>query len=126
LATIARWDLPIKIILLNNRGHGMCRQTQRQWLGGSYPGTSVDGGLGFPNWRSVFPSFGTALSPIHCAADLDELFHARMFGAYVVDIHPDAQLIPQAKYGQPLEDADPLLPWEELCEQMLISPLPRS
>jgi acetolactate synthase-1/2/3 large subunit len=36
LATIARWNLNIKIILLSNQGHAMCRQTQRQWLGGKY------------------------------------------------------------------------------------------
>jgi acetolactate synthase-1/2/3 large subunit len=107
LATIARWNLPIKIILLNNQGHAMCRQTQRQWLGGTYPGTSVEGGLGFPkDWAACFKSFG-----------VDD-FH-------IYDIHPDAQLVPQAKYGQPLEDADPPLPWAELKQQMIIEPLER-
>lgn len=106
LATIARHDLPIKIILLDNQGHAMCRQTQRQWLGATYPSTSVEGGLGFPDWYETFRAFGIEDFQIH-------------------SIHPDAQLVPQARYGQPIEDADPLLPWEEFKSQMIIPPLER-
>ena len=98
----------------------MCRQTQRQWLGGSYPATSVEGGLGFPHWWRCAGSFGVPISET-----LEELFSDDLPSFLEVDINPDAQLIPQAKYGQPLEDADPLLPWEELKEQMIIEPLPR-
>jgi acetolactate synthase-1/2/3 large subunit len=121
LATISRWNLPIKIILLNNGGHAMCRQTQRQWLGAKYPATSVEGGLGFPkDWRTLFASFGIA--PLFT---MEGVFNWPVGSALIVDIDPDAQLIPQAKYGQPLEDADPPLPWAELKEQMIIEPLER-
>ena len=121
LATIARWNLPIKIILLNNGGHAMCRQTQRQWLGAKYPATSVEGGLGFPNFRDTAQAFG-----IRDWMSLDYLFSGENGpGLMEIEIHPDAQLVPQAKYGQPLEDADPPLPWAELKEQMIIEPLER-
>jgi acetolactate synthase-1/2/3 large subunit len=120
LATIKRWNLPIKIVLLNNDGHGMCRQTQRQWLGGRYHATSIQGGLGFPNWDDCFKSFGI----VECF-DLVDLFREQRPSFFEVPIDPDAQLVPQAKYSQPIEDADPQLPWEELCEQMIIPPLER-
>ena len=120
LATIARWNLNVKIILLNNHGHGMCRQTQRQWLGGKYAATSVEGGLGFPGWDDCISSFGIERAPL-----LADLFFDSGPAFHVIDIHPDAQLVPQAKYGQPIEDADPQLPWEELCDQMIIPPLER-
>ena len=119
LATIARWNLPIKIILLNNQGHAMCRQTQRQWLGSTYPATSVEGGLGFPdNWETTFNGFGILVRP-----RLSELLFNNRPEAMIVNIHPDAQLIPQAKYGQPLEDQDPQLPRDEFMAQMLVEPL---
>jgi acetolactate synthase-1/2/3 large subunit len=120
LATVKRWNLPIKIILLNNGGHGMCRQTQRQWLGGRYHATSIQGGLGFPDFVLCSESFG-----IRHAQTLSGLFHGKDPGFLEVEIHPNAQLVPQAKYSQPIEDADPQLPWEELCEQMIIPPLER-
>jgi acetolactate synthase-1/2/3 large subunit len=47
LATISRWNLPIKIILLNNGGHAMCRQTQRQWLGANIRLPQLKAGWGF-------------------------------------------------------------------------------
>ena len=47
LATIANKQLPIQIYMFNNQGHGMCRQTQREWLGSTYPSTSIEGGLTF-------------------------------------------------------------------------------
>jgi hypothetical protein len=36
-----------------------------------------------------------------------------------VDIHPDAQLIPQTRYGMPIEDGAPPLPRDEFNAQML-------
>jgi len=82
LATIARHKLNIKIILLNNKGHGMCRFTQRQWLGGTYPATSIEGGLGFPDWQKLADAFGVEIEEHH--------------------IDPDESLAFQVKYGEPL------------------------
>ena len=82
LATIKRHNLNVKIILLNNKGHGMCRYTQRQWLGGTYPATSIEGGLGFPDWQKVADAFGVEIEEHH--------------------IDPNATLAYQVKYGDPL------------------------
>lgn len=121
LATVARWNLPIKIILLNNGGHGMCRQTERQWFHGKNAATSIESGLGFPNWWRCAQSFGIPISET-----FEELFGDELPSFLEVTVPEDAHLIPQARYGQPIEDADPQLPWEELCEQMIIPPLSRS
>lgn len=82
LATIKRHNLNIKIILLNNKGHSMCRHTQRQWLGGNYYATSLEGGLGFPDWQKLAESFGVEIEEHH--------------------IDPDETLAFQVKYGEPL------------------------
>ena len=119
LATIARHNLNIKVILLNNQGHAMCRQTQRQWLGGGYPATSVEGGLGFPqSFQETASGFG-----VDVREHLAGLFRSERPCFLEVHIHPDAYLIPQARYGQPLEDQDPQLPREEFNRQMIIPPL---
>lgn len=124
LATIARWNLPIKIILLNNRGHGMCRQTQRQWLGGKYPATNVDGGLGFPDFQHTALAFDIdSRQDWEEGLNVDWLFETDRARLLEVHVHQDAQLIPQARYGQPLEDADPQLPRDEFLAQMIVAPL---
>lgn len=96
LATIK--GLPIRIALLNNEGHAMCRQTQREWMGGTYPATSLEGGLKFPDFTAVAKAFGVNLTE------------------YFID--PDADVVPKVKYGDPNHDGHPLLPRAELDAQM--------
>jgi acetolactate synthase-1/2/3 large subunit len=125
LATIRRWNLPVKIFVFNNKGHAMCRQTQRQWLGSKYPATSLDGGLGFPDFENVADAFGIWVGtwvfmwpfiPGPLWGDVPAL----MPKFTVLKIDPEAQLIPQARYGAPIEDGDPALSREELRSQMIV------
>ena len=119
LATVARWNLNIKIILLNNGGHAMCRQTERQWFDGKYVSTDVESGLGFPDdWEEVAMAFG-----LHAYVDLRTLFSDNEPAMHVVDIHPDAYLIPQARFGAPIEDQEPMLDREEFKQQMIVETL---
>lgn len=99
-ATVAHHKLPISTYLFNNRGHGMCRQTQHQWLGGEFPSTSEAGGLACPDFKAIAQAYGVHLEEI--------------------EIPFDAQLTPCVQAGRPNEDAHPLLDRDELREQMLI------
>lgn len=124
LATIKRHYLNVKIILLDNKGHGMCRHTQRQWLDSNYYATSVKGGLGFPNWEPLFETFG--FPHIYYDDYEDSLAAMLLFdpdtegpAARVISVDPMESLAFQARYGSPIEDSDPPLPREELMEQMI-------
>ena len=129
LATVAGHKLPIKIFLLNNQGHGMCRQTQREWLGSTYPSTSIEGGLTFPEFRKVALGSGIsktwAIYTMQKKKEFDtpqEVIQKALecSGPALVEmtIHPDHDVIPKVKYGHANHDAHPLLPPEELEEQM--------
>lgn len=99
LATIARNDLNIKIILLNNEGHSMCRFTQRQWLGGKYYATSLEGGLGFPEWVPLAESFGIESKDFFHPA---WLFDGNRPKFVEVDIDPNESLAFQVRFGEAL------------------------
>lgn len=100
LATIARHELNIKIILLNNMGHSMCRHTQRQWLGGKYYATSIQGGLGMPaSWPDVAMAFGLNN---YSNLPISESFKFEGPQFYEVMIDPDESLAFQVKYGEAL------------------------
>lgn len=122
LATVARHDLPIKVILFNNRGHGMCRQTQRQWLKGEYPSTSFEGGLACPNYRAVAEAYGLqsfSTEWADAARNFTEGFLANdQPGLLELDISEDQGIEGQVRFGKSLEDADPALPREELAHIM--------
>ena len=106
LATVARHNLNIKIVLLNNKGHAMCRQTQRQWLGSEYPATSFEGGLATPNFSRVAESFGVSSFRVKENEEFDCWIEEILTfdGAYLLEFmtHADAEVSPQIKFGEPL------------------------
>lgn len=121
LATVAGNNLPIKIILLNNGGHAMCRQTQREWFGSKYDSTSVAGGLTFPkSFMNVAVANGVPAWGL--AKGNKNALPAFMDGdgpAFVeVVISPDHDVIPKLFATKPLEDMQPYLSPEQLAKEM--------
>ncbi len=82
MATLAHHGVPVHVFLFNNKGHAMCRQTQRQWLNSRYHGTGV-ADLATPDFVKVAAAYGVA-----------------SFTEY--EISPEQGVIPQVKYGDPL------------------------
>lgn len=109
LATIARHHLNIKIVLMNNAGHQMCRQTQRQWLGGVYPGTSYEGGLATPDFVAVAKAYGIDARSTGCVSMpfLTSLLESDGPGFLELRIPMDADVSPMVKFGKSIEHADP-------------------
>jgi len=97
LATIARHNLNIKIILLDNKSHSMCCVTQDQWLGGKHYATTIDGGLGFPDWMKTADAFDIA-----SAFSVEDLFDHDGPVLFPVEIDPKEHLYFQVKYGESL------------------------
>lgn len=130
LATIQRHRLQIRIFVLNNAGYSMVQQTQEQWLGGDYVGTSYEGGLAFPDFGLLAQAFSIPYLPLERGADVESVLKSAMReqGPVLIDVHipRTERVIPQAKYGYPIEDAEPLLPRREFLENMIVAPLPKS
>ncbi len=107
MATIARHVLPIKIILFNNRGHAMCRQTQRQWLGGDYPSTSYEGGLATPNFTDIAEAYGITawhhIEPV--SLTLPAMLKWKGPTLYELPISERYGVEGQIKFGEPLAEA---------------------
>ncbi len=130
LATVQKHKLPIRIIVIDNRGYSMVQQTQDQWLEGNYFATTEEGGLGFPDFSKLAAAFDVPAVEIDGnAAIADGL--AKVYATdgpvlCVVHVPREHRVIPQAYYGYPLEDSMPLLPREEFLENMIVKPLPQS
>lgn len=130
LVTVIRHSLPIKILLFNNRGHGMVRQTQDMWLKGNHYATSIEGGLAFPDFTAVARAYGFPAKSLALNKDIANTLTQILNGdgpAFVnIEIDPKHQLIPQVKFGRPNEDAEPLLDRAEFFDNMIVKPLPVS
>lgn len=114
MATVARHKLPVKIVLLNNHGHAMCRQTQRQWLKGEYPATSYEGGLATPDYCRIARAYDITAWRCETSRDVEEYVQTLLCdrAAAMVEfvIPDDAGVAPQTRFGRSIEDADPALP----------------
>ena len=130
LATVMRHKLPIKILMFNNDGHGMVRQTQDMWLEGKHYATSVGGGLAFPDFVAVARAYGMRAEALSLNQDigarLASVLEAGGPAFLDIRIEPDQGVAPQVKFGRPNEDAEPLLERKEFLENMIVDPLPVS
>jgi acetolactate synthase-1/2/3 large subunit len=119
LQTVLRHDLPIRIILFNNQGHGIQKQTLETWLGGRYVGVDKASGLGLSDFGAVAKAMGFPLFRISRTSEVE----ARLRDVYAtrgpvfceVAIDPSQKLYPVLKFGSTLENQLPLLAPEKLA-----------
>lgn len=121
LATIAKLNLPIKIFVMNNRGHGIIQGTQDAWLEGRHVASgeevvpidveAIAKAYGVPHswfWMGLQDVISYAEGPILCE----------------VNLRPGPQIEPKLMYGRPIHDSHPLLSREELAAQMIAGSWP--
>ena len=123
LATVAGRRLPIKIILLNNGGHAMCRQTQREWFNQKYDSTSVEGGLTFPDFTAVAIASGLdSMIPIgqnkQIETTLAQFLDDDKPALIEALINKNHDVIPKLFATKPLHDMQPYLTPEQLAKEM--------
>jgi acetolactate synthase-1/2/3 large subunit len=121
LQTIVHHQLPIKIIVFNNSGYGMLRETQRKG-GMRLSGVDGESGVSFPNFRHVALAFGITASEIRTWEDFERIIPSFLscedpcLVDYVMD--PRQPLIPKLDpiyvdgkpTGGPFETMSPILP----------------
>jgi acetolactate synthase-1/2/3 large subunit len=127
LATVAHHRLPIKIFVINNDGYSMVQQTQEQWLGAKYHATSPEGGLSFPDFAPLARSFGIEAVRIESNAEVaprvSQVLSAPGPMLCDVVIPRQARVVPQSRFGFPIEDSEPLLPRKEFLANMVVRPM---
>lgn len=133
LQTIAHHELPIKIFIYNNDGYTMIKHTQNA-LFGRYAGTNKKTGVSFPDFSAVAQAFGITSFQIRSWEDFNlvvpKLLKLSSPVICEVFIHPEQLFFPKLSLSlqkdgsiisPPLEDLSPLLPREELLENMCIA-----
>lgn len=130
LATILRHNLPIKIFLINNYGYSMIRQTQDQWFDSRYEASTVESGLALPDFVKVAKAYGYKTVTIAKNRELHERIREILDSEGPifcnVEIPEHLGIIPQAKFGRPIEDQEPFLDRKEFLENMIVKPLEAS
>lgn len=136
LQTIAGYNLPVKIFILNNNGYSSIFQTHRNFFNGVEVGAGPKSGVSFPSFEKLARGFG--IEYMSCAShhDMSVTIEAVMLTDVPVIcevlLDPDQPFAPKLAAKQhpdgritspPLEDLSPFLPREELLNNLLIAPV---
>jgi acetolactate synthase-1/2/3 large subunit len=124
LATIVRYNLPIKIFVFNNHGYGIIQQTQDDWLEGRYEASTPDSGLADPDYVKIAMAYGIHIwrfsSHYSLLPCIESVLAEDWATLCPIEIAPGQRIIPMLKAGNSLENMHPLLDPEELKENMLV------
>lgn len=122
LQTLAYYQVPVKVFILNNHSYGLIKQFQEEICEGRYEATDETSGYSAPDFQRIafgykIPSFRIPNISSMGWMIAQALAHP---GPFVcdVEIDPDARIFPKCNYGNSLENQSPLLPPEEVAENM--------
>jgi acetolactate synthase-1/2/3 large subunit len=133
MQTIAGYDLPVKVFLLNNSGYVSIFQTHRNFFNGVEVGGGPKSNVTFPSFEKVAHAFGFAYARAEGHNDLPGAIQATLDapGPALCEIMIDEHVAFAPKLGAkvhadgritspPLEDLSPFLPREVLAANMAI------
>jgi acetolactate synthase-1/2/3 large subunit len=123
----------IKIIIFNNDGYLMIKHTQKMLFKGDYVSVDKKTGIGLPNFSKLLPAFGYDYYELKEWDSLDSTMNNFLNNtkAAVLEVFmdPEQDFIPKVKgvlkedltiLAPPIEEMSPLLPLEEIKNNMLI------
>jgi acetolactate synthase-1/2/3 large subunit len=131
LAVIAKFRIPIVIIIFNNQGYTSIRNTQKNYFNERYCGTGPEAKLGFPNYDKLSQAYQINYLKLKKREDLNRLkkVFQNIKRPIIVDVilEKNETLSPKVSsvvsdtgkiQSLPLEDMSPLLPLNKLREIM--------
>lgn len=134
LHTIIENDLPIKIIIFNNDGYLMIKQTQKLFHNSRYVSVDKNSGLGLPNFDKLMPAFGYNYYNLSSWDKFHETIQLFLqdpsASALEVFMDPLQDFIPKVKgivnddntiIAPPIEEMSPLLSLQDIKDSMIIA-----
>ncbi len=124
LMLISQYNLPIKVIVMNNSALGMITQFQNLYFGGRMSGTTGGGGYVVPRIKELAAAYGLVYycvneQDLNNSTLLDEIFSNR--NCIIEYITTGLTTVsPKLEYNKPINMPIPLLPEVEQEENMKI------
>ena len=127
LATVLHHKINLKLIVINNEGYSMIKQTQDQWLQSNYVASSNEGGLSFPKYKKISEAFNLNYIELSLNSEIDEKLEVFLGSnkpvLMNVRVSKNKRVKPQVKFGRPNEDMEPLLSRDAFKQNMIIKPM---
>lgn len=126
LMLIKQYDLPIKVIIINNKTLGMITQFQELYFNNNTIGTTAIGGYWVPDFEHLAKAYNLEYFRVDQTAG--RAFNAKEFVGFVNGrnclleyiIDEDCRVYPKLAFDQAIYNPSPVLSDEELAANMLI------
>lgn len=110
LQTVAREQLPIKIILFNNSALGMIRHFQEMYFENNFYQTVSTGGYAVPDFGAIAEAYKIPYKVVESIDDIDDCLFGVSGPEFVeVKINEPTYVFPKLEFGKPNQDQEPLL-----------------
>lgn len=112
LQTVVHYRLPIKLVVLNNRGYGIIKQFQDSYFGGRHEASGR--GYSVPDFGKIARAYGICYQEVTALDQLRESVFERN-EPYIIDVKLDehTQILPKLEMGRPINDQFPYVSDEE-------------
>jgi acetolactate synthase-1/2/3 large subunit len=121
LMLISQYNLPIKVIVINNNALGMITQFQDLYFGGRKVGTTLDGGYKVPNIENIANAYNLQyfkLDSENINDSLEKIFASRNCIIECV-VDGNTQVSPKLEFNNSIENVSPYLDKDVLIQYML-------
>lgn len=114
LQVVARENIPVKIVILNNNSLGMIRHFQEMYFEKNYFLTVDGAGYANPDFQKIADGYGISHKKIYAKDLVGEILFTKD-GAELIEVvfDEDTYVFPKLEYGKPNQDQEPLLEREE-------------
>lgn len=113
LMTVAREQLPVKVITFNNNALGMIRHFQEMYFDNNYYQTVPAGGFVSPNFENIAKAYGMAYVKVSSVEDIQAIDKDILTNdkpAFIeVVINENTYVFPKLEFGKPNQDQEPLI-----------------
>lgn len=123
LQFIKRENLPIKIILINNKSLGMIRHFQEMYFNSNYTQTVSQKGYLSPDFKKISESYGIDYIKIDCEQNIDlikSLIVNKSACFIEIELNYNTYVFPKLAIGKPIYNQDPGLDDNTLSELLAI------
>lgn len=124
LATIAHFNFPVKIFVLNNNGYGLIKLTQDMWLGSRRVGVDKSSGLAMPDIRKISKAYDIETIKINNHKEMDKkidyVLKSKNPILCEVMVSENQKVIPKLEFGRAIHDLSPRLSKEEIDSNLIL------
>jgi acetolactate synthase I/II/III large subunit len=114
LQTLKHYNLPVKLILFNNKGYSSIKLSQQAFFNGNKVASDPESGVSFPNWKKLIDAYDLPYYNIKNHSEISEVLSTifSLDGPVVIEVETDPNEAHEPKVMAQLDKDNNFIPGE--------------